>query len=131
MTGNETRILAGTIVLDKFGERLFLNVRSDMRISFDGHTILGGHTIRVLGADTNFENEIFAGKSADVSVAARLATLDELQFLAPSQLSDPTVTAKKIARFEAIQNRAFQIFEATGGSADSNWLRAERELLAL
>ena len=129
MVDAEIRIIAGTISLDKFGERLFLVVHPGMRVVFGDRVITGGQQIRVLGGDTNFENEIVANQSEDVSIAARLATPEELEGRAPSQLTDPTLTAKKIVKFETVQKRAFEIFQSDGGSAEDNWLRAELELL--
>lgn len=130
MVDTETQIIAGTISLDKFGERLFLVVHPGMRVDFGDRVITGGQVIRVLGGGTNFENEIVANQSEKVSIAARLATPEELEGLAPSQLTDPTLTARKIVKFEAVQKLAFEIFRSGGGSAEGNWLRAERELLA-
>jgi hypothetical protein len=49
-----------------------------------------------------------------------------------SDLTNPTFFLEKVVTFEAIQQRAFDIFESGhGGSALENWLRAEQELLAI
>jgi hypothetical protein len=129
MADTAIRTVAGSISLDKFGERLFLVVNPGMRVRFGDQVITGGQELRIIGGDTNFENEIGVNQSQRVSVAARLATSEELEGRAPSQLTDPTLTATKIVRFEAIQKLAFEIFGSEGGTAESNWLSAELELL--
>lgn len=131
MADAETRIVAGTVSLDKFGERLFLVVQPGMRVGFGDRVITGGQVIRVLGGGTNLESEIFTNQSEEVSIAARLATPEELKGREPSQLTDPTLTAKKIVKFETVQKRAFEIFQSEGGAAQGNWVRAESELLAM
>jgi hypothetical protein len=55
----------------------------------------------------------------------------ELEGLAFSQVTDPTLIAEAIVRFVDVQRRAFEIFLTGEGPAENNWLRAERALLAI
>lgn len=128
MADAETRIVSGVIVLDKNGERLFLSTEFETRVRFGDRTIIGNQVLRVLGTDATFVVTDVTDRGERVSIAARLATPEELT--QHDQLTDPTLVAEKIAKFEAIQARSFEIFQMEGGSAEDNWLRAERELLA-
>lgn len=128
MADAETRIVSGVIVLDKNGERLFLSTEFETRVRFGDRTIIGNQVLRVLGTDATFVVTDVTDRGERVSIAARLATPEELK--QHDQLTDPTLVAEKIAKFEAIQARSFEIFQMEGGSAEDNWLRAERELLA-
>jgi len=128
MADTQTRIVAGTISLDENGERLFLSTDPGTHVRFEDRMIDGNQVIRVLGPDANFVVTSVTNRSDRVSIAARLATPNELA--QHSQLTDPTLVAEKFAKFDAVQERAFEIFQVEGGSAEGNWLRAERELLA-
>ena len=128
MADTETRIVSGTIVLDKNGERLFLSTDLETHVRFGDRSIIGNQVLRVLGPDASLVVTDVTDRNERVSIAARLATPVELK--QHDQLTDPTLVAEKIAKFEAIQARAFEIFQVEGGSAEDNWLRAERELLA-
>ena len=127
MADAETRTISGTLVLDKNGERLFLSTDLQTHVRFGDRTITGNQVIRLLAPDATFVVTDVTHRSERVSIAARLATPEELK--QHDQLTDPTLVAEKIAKFEAIQARAFEIFQVEGGSAEGNWLRAERELL--
>ena len=130
MPRTETQTIAGRISLDENGERLFLVVQPGMHVRFGNGEVAGGQVVRVLEGDTRFAGEIFSNESRDVSIAARLATPEEVEL--HDQVTDPTLAAEKIVSFEAIQKRAYEIFRTgADSSADENWLRAEREILSL
>lgn len=123
MENSEVHIITGSIALDKNGERLFLSTDQNTHVRFGEFEVKGNRVLRIL----NFESD-FSDKSVNVSIAARLATPEELSV--HSELTNPTLTAEKIVTFDAIQKQAYEIFESgKGGFAEDNWLRAERELL--
>jgi hypothetical protein len=61
-------------------------------------------------------------------VVGHVATAEELS--QHSDVTDPTITLEKLVTFEAIQLRAYDVFQTgRGGSSLDDWLGAERELL--
>jgi hypothetical protein len=66
--------------------------------------------------------------SRAVTVGGHIATNEEMSN--HDDLTDPTIALEKLVTFEAIQQRAFDIFRSGHGrSAFEDWLRAEQELL--
>ena len=66
--------------------------------------------------------------SRGVTVAGHVATDEEMS--GHSDVTNPTIVLERIVTFEAIQQRAFDIFQSrVGGSPVDHWLRGERELL--
>jgi len=69
--------------------------------------------------------------SRAVTISGHFATDDETGS-DPLTVTRPSIVLEKLATFEAIQQRAFEIFQSgSGGSQDDHWFRAERELLGL
>lgn len=116
-------ILSGNLSLDKNGERLFLVTSkfgpSDvLRLVQDNFDI--------------FPEDLLLGRvrSIDVTVTGHVANDEERR--RHDQLTEPTIVVEKIVPFELIRERAFEIFQSgSDRSAEENWLRAERELLAV
>jgi hypothetical protein len=66
--------------------------------------------------------------SRGVTIAGHVATEEEMS--GHSDVTNPTIVLESIVTFEAIQQRAFDIFRSgASGSPVDHWLRAERELL--
>ncbi len=66
--------------------------------------------------------------SRAVTIAGHISTAEEMS--QHSDVTDPTITLEKMVAFEAIQQRAYDMFETgPGASPVDDWLRAEQALL--
>ena len=91
-----------------------------LRASTDSWLLAGQH-VRLLHFPFDFDTSM-EGKT--VSVIGRLGT--------PEGSPDSKLIVEKLALHDDIATRAQAIHESgRGGSAEENWLRAERELLGI
>jgi hypothetical protein len=154
-------VVSGRIVIDDFHERYFLFVATSTQLTLDGkiasasslpetdpeftdrlrsigiNARAGFRLIRLLDDGPVTLPEDFphalehpGDSSRAVTVSGHIATSEEMRN--HGDLTNPTIALERVLTFEAIQQRAFDVFRSGyGRSAVENWLRAERELLGL
>ena len=128
-----TLLLSGVIFPDINHERLFLRVRHGMRVQFDGGAIEGDRVLRLVDnldpTQAALPSDLFEHRAgAEFSMLAHIATPEERAN--HDDVTEPTLTVDRLVPFEAVQLRAYDIWErGRGGSAMNDWLLAELELL--
>jgi hypothetical protein len=116
-------------------EGLRLDGRRTLPLGIDHAPLSEFRIIRLIEDGSVIEPEDFphaleqpGDSSRPVTVAGHVATAAEMS--QHSDVTDPTIALNKIVTFEAIQQRAFDVFQTgRGGSPFDDWLHAERELL--